>query len=404
MQNLDNLLIAGGGRWARVLVGVLMDLIPSTTKLTIYSRNNCAAMKGWVAEQPFKSEIDVVNTLPYLSRGALNAVIVANAVHDHDDVVEWALNNGYHALVEKPICLSLSRAQYLAELAKEKSSYLATAHVFLYASYIEQFRKCLDGCDEITSVQIDWADPKLEKRYDELKKYDSSVPVYVDGMPHVISILYALFGKEPIECNAVELLDGGASVTVHLNYGKKTCKIKLVRNGALRKRLFQIQLSSGLKSCDFGVEPGVIYTDNLQVKNDFNWDKNATPLYLLLKQFLRGVTSRQLDPRLDLSIGLVVVEIIEKIQPLYMKAFYQWLVNELKKDKKIIITAELKYALTEILAIEKRKYQLDRHHNFEYIIQVIKNNLASNTEIKLEEANMLINSLIIQLKKSKIFT
>ena len=70
-----------------------------------------------------------------------NAIIVVNAASDHEESVEWALGQGCPVLVEKPFCLNFFAAQRLANLALTKNRYLATAHVFLFASYVETFSK-----------------------------------------------------------------------------------------------------------------------------------------------------------------------------------------------------------------------------------------------------------------------
>ena len=76
-------------------------------------------------------------------------------------------------------------------MALTRNIYLATAQVFLFASYVETFSKIIANENEIISINVLWKDPQSEKRYGEVKSYDPGLPLYLDWMPHILSILIA---------------------------------------------------------------------------------------------------------------------------------------------------------------------------------------------------------------------
>ena len=47
---VNNIIIMGGGRWARVIIKVLHDIVDPSVNISIYTPNNHLNMNKWVAK------------------------------------------------------------------------------------------------------------------------------------------------------------------------------------------------------------------------------------------------------------------------------------------------------------------------------------------------------------------
>ena len=79
--NLRRLALVGGGRWARVLISVLHEILPPDARILVVTLGNGAAMRKWSTER-YPDRIEVRDFLPD-ARGEFDAVIVANAARGH---------------------------------------------------------------------------------------------------------------------------------------------------------------------------------------------------------------------------------------------------------------------------------------------------------------------------------
>jgi predicted dehydrogenase len=122
-----------------------------------------------------------------------SVLFVVNSARDHELSASWAITNNIPVLIEKPFTLSSESTLGLIQLAHEKSSFLASAHVFLFASYITRLKAFIHSSPAITSIDFKWHDSQGEYRYGDKKSFDLSLPVFADVFPHIYSILDYLF-------------------------------------------------------------------------------------------------------------------------------------------------------------------------------------------------------------------
>ena len=62
----DNILVIGGGRWARVLIDTLCNLVHSNVRINIYSAHNASLMSKWVSKHDFDVQVCVSSDLDKL--------------------------------------------------------------------------------------------------------------------------------------------------------------------------------------------------------------------------------------------------------------------------------------------------------------------------------------------------
>lgn len=386
----------GGGRWARVLIHVLCDLVPPTVRVLVYSPHNALGMEAWLSERGLKDRVSVSTKLPKILSGATNAAIVANAARDHEKATEWAISMGLPVLVEKPLTLNLAATQRLVDLANCKQVYFAAAHVFSFASYIEAFSRIVASADAIESILVQWSDPKFESRYGEAKSYDPGLTIYADWLPHVLSIVGALVSDHDSQCEKLEFLHGGAHLGIELKLGNIPCAIELVRNDKTRKRIVEVTTQQKKITLDFSSEPGVIISGAEEICGDPDWDIKEKPVSRMLGAFLQAVGGGVRDGRLNVEIGLRASRLIEQVSALYLSALLSWLKGRLLMIE-IDDDYDLRYALSEILHVEDPHSSVPIGQRIDYVYRCIKerSRMPSKSEL-FDNPVDVVRMIIIQ--------
>jgi predicted dehydrogenase len=349
-------------------------------------------MSLWAFERGLAHRIYVSSAMPQVLLGSSSAAIVVNAVRDHEMAVEWAVSEGIPVLVEKPLTLSYTASKRLADLAFNKNSYLATAHVFLFASYIENFSRVIGDSNSVKSILVRWTDLESENRHGEAKRYDPGLPVYSDWLPHIISIVGTLTESETAVCEQMEFLKGGAHLRILVQLGNVSCAIELQRNSCCRQRIVEVTSAEKKTTLDFSMEPGTIATDIATECGDLDWDLKAKPVARMLAAFLQGAAGGACDSRLDAKIGLRANHLIDQVSLFYNAALTPWLSERLS-----MIDADdpdLRYALNEIIHAEYPRSVIPSEERVEFLIREIKGLKAGSHNFSLIDRPVdLIRSL-----------
>ena len=86
---------------------------------------------------------------------------------------------------------------------------------YLLASYVHHFRWLIEqNFADIEYIEIFWHDVLAEQRWGSLKQPDLTVNVVTDIYPHILSLLYVLFGYKEIDLKEVVLPDSCLSATL----------------------------------------------------------------------------------------------------------------------------------------------------------------------------------------------
>lgn len=346
----NSIAVIGGGRWVRVLTDVLSELIPPSVKIALHSPRNSGAMSAWVSSRRFDHQIHVTTKWSQLASAKLGAVIVANAAKDHEKATMWALEAGIPVLVEKPVTLAVDETQRLINLSRRRKIYLASAHVFLFARYLERFVNTIADAGDIQSIRMDWMESTIESRYGEQKIYDPSLPVFVDCLPHVLSIVNVLIPDVSARSINLNLKKGGAHLEIEFMLGNVPCYVQVARNSGQRQRYLEVNCEQKSFQLDFSSEPGTITYGSSTICGDPDWATSVGPVASMLTAFFRGVESGELDNRLDNGIGLYVNKIIEQISGMYRLAIKSWLISRFNTTRQV--DDDLRYSLSEILQAE----------------------------------------------------
>jgi predicted dehydrogenase len=304
--------LCGAGRWARVILSILLRRLPSTTEIYVVSSSHIHVIQDWLASQDESRNVKFATELPeeHITK---SAVIVANAVPDHFATAKRALSSGFPVLVEKPLAPTTLEIGELMEFAASRDAYLAAAHVFLFARYLYNFGVVVRGNPLPTEMTFTWTDTHGEYRYGEQKTTHSSVPIVMDVFPHILSALRVMWPDAPISYSGVALEKG--HVLVKLLVSGVPCRASLSRKGMARVRRIGLRSAASSLALDFSTEPGTIITDGESYSADLEWSSRPGPLSLELETFLdcavEGRRDDRLSPELAYEASLLVSQILD---------------------------------------------------------------------------------------------
>jgi predicted dehydrogenase len=337
--------VIGGGRWARVLTDVLCRLTPSGTRVAVHSPGNAAAMNEWAARSGWGERIVASSEWPSLDPSSV--VLVVNAARNHAQVAERALAAGASVLIEKPMALTAQAAHRLVAVAQMHGARLATAHIFMFASYLERFVARVAEAGGAQAMRVTWIDPGAESRYGEEKRFDPGLPVYADWLPHVLSVASMFVTDASQSCEGLTFSRGGALLELRLRLRDTPLEVRLARNSDRRVRLLEIDTPRGPMSLDFATEPGVVRLASGEIADgDPQWSTGARPSARMLGAFLAWAGGGPPDARLDAAIGVRACEVIDAVAVRYAEARAPWLAQRLAHSD--TSDDDLRYALSEM--------------------------------------------------------
>jgi predicted dehydrogenase len=338
--------VIGGGRWARIYVRLLAAHAADIASIVVVTPRNVDGMRAWAAAENLPG-VEITGAWP--EPGRVDAAIVVNAASDHDSAAEKLLRAGIPLLVEKPFAANAAKAGQLVGLAAARGTYLAAAQVFRFAGYLHRFAGALV---DISSVSLTWCDPAAEQRYGDAKSHDAALPLVVDIVPHLLSVLDILL-PGALLCEGVSIARGGAEVALRLSAGNVPISVRLARNAPRRERLLEVTDRSGRAMLDFATEPGSIAQHGAIGSADPNWRTRPSPLTQLVAAYLAALAGKGRDPRLAAAHGVTACTLADAALRQADAALLDWLKTAPAPSE------DLRYAAAEIAARRREPALLD---------------------------------------------
>ena len=280
------LLLAGGGRWARVYLSILAELDAPLEQVLIASQHGGEALKTAIGKANARGLRRFTRVTDW--RGAkADAAIVINAARDHAGTACGLLEQGLPVLVEKPVALTLAEAGTLVTEAGRRRLSLRSALMLNHCVYLRNFAEAVrDTLGPPAGIAVMWKDPPAEARYGETKSFDFGIGLAEDVGPHIASLLAAVAGPASLESADIER--GGLSARLRGVCGGAALTVEMAREAPARQRWIRIRDGRGGEAMlDFSPEPGTITINGVPRDADPEWRQRLSPLTLQLLDFLR---------------------------------------------------------------------------------------------------------------------
>jgi hypothetical protein len=309
---LKSFFLIGGGRWSRVVLCEASKLQDQNLNIIVVSKKNHEYMKKWVSKTISSSNVKVVKKMPDFVIENSSAYVL-NETTDRYRTLQKLLDLRIPTLVEKPLMLDYQRATKIVDLYQSAGIALASSQVFRFLKGTDALRAAISK-DRITSIKFDWFDSNSEIRYGEIKKFEKSVPIYYDILPHIYSMICGVFGDLPINLGHIKSVNDSKEIalSLKLNYSIDL-DVNLSRIAETRKRLIQIQTAVNMIEFDFSTNEVIKYSINGIIISAQNFGQSSG-IQEMLKVFLQSNREITLDPRIDIKPSLNAVKLCQNIQ------------------------------------------------------------------------------------------
>ena len=264
-----------------------------------------------------KREIFIIENIDEIRNFNLDVIIIANSAKDHFKSCMIALSLNISFLVEKPIATTLSEVRELINKTSTKNpNILKVSNIFLFNDYLINFKKILDQkCSSMKFIKLTWLDKQNEVKNGILKTYDPTIPIYIDCMHHIVTILSLFVDIKKMDLNNFFFMKGGSYIKFSLSNQNIDISINLARNMKIRSRKLEIISDDNKKFfVNFSKEPGFISFEEKKIKSDLNWEKSIKPLQKMLECFLKEAKYKKINNKLDFHIALDAAKICNDIE------------------------------------------------------------------------------------------
>jgi predicted dehydrogenase len=256
----DRVVLAGGGRWARILLLELTKLLPAGVPVEIVSPSASDVMRQWLRDAKNLGDRKMIVRADFpdtVEPSAFALAVVANRPADHFASAIGLIERGYHVFVEKPLTTDPIEACRLVERGAQLKRAVMAGLAQLFAPYIAAFRSRLPfAAGDLVGVDIDWGDPARELRYGEFKQADSRTGIAFDLVPHAWSLLRAFKPmSHDIKMELTAVASDGDEINLKAATAQCSCSIRLSRSASDRRRYLVLRTTSQRAAFDFSNPP-----------------------------------------------------------------------------------------------------------------------------------------------------
>jgi predicted dehydrogenase len=135
----------------------------------------------------------------------LQAVVIATPVFTHFELAKQALNNGKHALIEKPLTASVKEALELKAIADKNNCLLMVDHTFLYTGAVQKIKEVIKS-GQLGDIHY------FDSTRINLGLFQPDINVLWDLAPHDLSVLNYLTDEQAYSVNATGVSHTGNGI------------------------------------------------------------------------------------------------------------------------------------------------------------------------------------------------
>ncbi|XZE20268.1 Gfo/Idh/MocA family protein [Pirellulaceae bacterium SH449] len=301
------LLFFGGGRWARIVLEVLLAQTGGATRIVWVTQHNADSAREWITRRGCES-IDVVSECP-VSISEFSGAIVATSVDRHYSLARQLLEHGVPVLCEKPIAMTKEQLDELRRLSERGDCPIGIHLEFAYLRAFDDFLELVRGI-KIERIDVDWLDPTVEIRDGVEKRAEFRCDIISDQVPHIWSLVSRVsLNQSGLEIHSVDY--SPVKTLLVGSIGNIGVQFQLSRRHSTRRR--SVILNHGEATFDFTVEPPNAFCHNQVLNLPVS---QFRPLQLSLASFLAQITTD--SPKREISGGsdrLETEDSSEKLNP-----------------------------------------------------------------------------------------
>jgi predicted dehydrogenase len=243
----------------------------------------------------------VFNSLKELGESC-DVVSVVSPTDFHAEVAIPLMNSGCHVLIEKPLCVSLSEAEDILNVAQKNKTIVQVGHIEHYNPVMTFLEDAVDQPKYLTVERLAPFQPR-----------GTEVGVVLDLMIHDIGIAMALVSSpiSKVDAIGVRVLSPTEDIANARICFENGCVANLSASRVSEKKAREIRVfqDSGYLSLDFMNQKGhLIKKEGVTLnKQDVPVEKGE-PLALELESFIKCVNGA-LTPKTDGEFGKTALEI-----------------------------------------------------------------------------------------------
>lgn len=319
-DSVDVWLVIGTRRWARILALELCQIMPDNKVILLLRNDTGDEIENWINQNGLGHRITLITEIPPCKPFQVAVAFIANSAYLHYEYSTRALKLGYHIICEKPITLTRDQAISLLDLARLLNLQLFSSNVYLFSHSIQIAASNWLSVHNLIGVSLIWADSDTGDGDYSPKKYDSSVPIIMDVLPHVSNILDRVLGDVDLNLELIKV--GGGGGRVYLRYGNRSFKVRiqLIRNHSDRIRLMIFRTKDRTVYLDLDRETiRVVQPNNHLQPLNLSGTKVEKPLQAMLRSVCEFFSSGRIDDRLSSNHAIKGLSLIESAMAPYVQ-------------------------------------------------------------------------------------
>ncbi|MDC0173682.1 Gfo/Idh/MocA family oxidoreductase [Nitrosopumilus sp.] len=288
--------IIGMGKWGKNLIKEFSNFVEIPICVTNGNKENIKWTQKFFPKTKTSTNINDV-----LNDNSIDAIVIATPITTHYELIKKSLKAGKHVFVEKPMVQTVTHANDIIDIAKQKKLCLFVGHIFLHNQIFKQIKK------------INKSEPIIELNFDWRKFGTFEENIFENLLSHELSINLELFGIP----NKFELLSKSSCITdidsiyVKLDYGKnRTSDIHINRISNYKKKVITIITKKNL----FIWDENKLFKLNKKTKSfKVYFESSKTPLFLECKNFVSDISTKK--SKIDSAIlARDITSIVSKIK------------------------------------------------------------------------------------------
>lgn len=265
--------IIGMGKWGKNLIREFSSVTNVSICVTTGNQENIIWLK-----KNFPKTKHSKNIKDIIENKKITAVVVATPIKTHYKFIKQILDSGKHVFVEKPMTQTISQADELIKIAKNKKLCLAVGHVFLHSQIFQHIKK-IHSNERILFLDFNW------KKFGTFKEN-----IFENLLTHELSINLELFGI-PKKFNIInyssKIIDADL-IYVKLYYNKtRKSIIHINRVSPFKKKTVTIVTTKNIYVWDYDK---LFKLDKKTNSYKIYFQSTKTPLFLECKQFISSIS------------------------------------------------------------------------------------------------------------------